>query len=216
MSNGTERPLVVSVNVGQPRTVEWQGRSVTSAIWKEVVTGSIEVRGVNVAGDDQADRRVHGGVDKAVYAYSVEDYQWWEATTGALVPGTFGENLTTRGIDLNQSCVGDHWHVGTAVLEVSQPRSPCFKLGMRMGDEAFPGRFEAAKRPGCYLRIVSEGVISAGDTIQAVPAALPAISIGSLVGDDIEPSVLALAAADGRLSESWRRSAARALARAAT
>ncbi|MBV9285369.1 MAG: MOSC domain-containing protein [Acidimicrobiia bacterium] len=175
-------PVVVSVNVGRPRTTQWQGRKVRSGIWKEPVDGPIEVAGVNLAGDDQADRRVHGGPDKAVYAYSVEDYAWWAESLGrAVAPATFGENLTTAGIDLTASFIGDRWRVGTAVLEISQPRRPCYKLGMRMGDEGFPGRFEAAGRPGAYLRIVEEGVITKGDAIHVDEAAQPAITVGSLV-----------------------------------
>ena len=94
----------------------------TTAIWKEPVAGPVRVDGVNLHGDDQADRRVHGGPDKAVYAYSVEDYAWWATTHRALAPGTFGENLTTSGIDLNECQPGDRWRVGTTLLEVAQPR----------------------------------------------------------------------------------------------
>jgi len=189
-------PVVLSVNVGAPRTTEWGGRLVTSAIWKEPVDGPVALAGVNLDGDDQADRRVHGGPDKAVYAYSVEDYGWWERQVGPLQPGTFGENLTTQGVEINGCSIGDLWRVGCAVLEVSQPRSPCFKLGMRMGDEGFPGRFEAAGRQGCYLRIRQPGAIAAGDIIDIERTATPAIAIG-----------------DPRVPDGWRRSAARALAR---
>jgi MOSC domain-containing protein YiiM len=212
-SIGRDRVTVVSVNVGRPRTVDWQGRQVTSAIWKEAVDGPVTLEGVNLAGDDQADRRVHGGPDKAVYAYSVEDYRWWAATTGVLAPGTFGENLTTLGLDLNASYIGDRWHVGSAVLEVAQPREPCFKLGIRMGDEHFPGRFAAAGRPGVYLRIISAGVVTSGDTIEVVTAHQPAVGISSLVEEHIPQQVLRLAAEDPRVPLGWRRAAARRLAR---
>lgn len=205
--------VVVSVNVGQPRTVEWRGRRVTSAIWKEPVDGSVTVEGENLAGDDQADRRVHGGADKAVYAYAVEDYDWWATSIGPLSPGTFGENLTTAGIDLNGANIGDHWRVGSAVLEIAQPRQPCFKLGIRMGDDNFPGTFEAARRPGAYLRIIGAGVIAAGDAIRVEPTEQPAISIGSLVFDDIELDVLRRAVEDPRVPDGWRHAAARALSR---
>ena len=206
--------VVVSVNVGAPRTVEWQGRQVTSGIWKEPVEGPVVVAGVNLVGDDQADRRVHGGPDKAVYAYAVEDYEWWSATTGPLAPGTFGENLTTTGIDLTSAHIGDRWRVGTAVLEVAQPRQPCFKLGMRMGDEHFPGRFEAAERAGAYLRVVEEGVITAGDAIAVERAADPAVCIGDLARAEIPVDVLRLVLDDDRVPDGWRRAAARALGRA--
>jgi MOSC domain-containing protein YiiM len=217
-STERDRAEVVSVNVGRPRTVEWRGRHVTSAIWKEPVDGPVTVEGVNLAGDDQADRRVHGGPDKAVYAYAVEDYHWWAANTGVLdagvlAAGTFGENLTTRGIDLNDSHIGDRWHVGSAILEVSQPREPCFKLGIRMGDDHFPGKFAAARRPGVYLRIISAGVVTSGDPIQIDLAEQPAIRISSLVEDDVPREVLRHAAGDPRVPAGWRRSAARALGR---
>jgi MOSC domain-containing protein YiiM len=208
-----DEATVVSVNVGQPRTVDWRGRRVTSAIWKQPVEGPVTVDGVNLAGDDQADRRVHGGVDKAVYAYALEDYEWWSTTTGALPPATFGENLTTAGIDLTRAHIGDRWHVGSAVLEVSQPRQPCFKLGVRMNDDGFPGVFAAARRPGVYLRIVRAGAVTAGDTIALDPAKQPAVRIDSLVEDDIDEGVLRLAVDDPRVPEGWRDAAARALAR---
>src|ERR1700678_4491623 len=125
-----DQPLLLSVNVGRPQTVEWRGRQVTSAIWKEPIDGPVTMRGVNLTGDDQADRRVHGGPDKAVYAYSSEDYLWWADVLGRdLGAGTFGENLTTEGIDLSACVIGQEWQVGTAVLQVAQPREPCFKLG---------------------------------------------------------------------------------------
>jgi MOSC domain-containing protein YiiM len=205
---------LVSVNVGRPRTVDWRGRQVTSAIWKEPVDGPVTIEGVNLAGDDQADRRVHGGPDKAVYAYAVEDYNWWATDIGALTAGTFGENLTTLGLDLNACFIGDRWRVGSTILEVAQPREPCFKLGIRMGDDQFPGKFAAAGRPGVYLRIITAGVVTSGDTIEVVPAALPAVRISSLVGDGIPEAVLRHAAEDPRVPPGWRRAAARALGRA--
>jgi MOSC domain-containing protein YiiM len=170
----------VSVNVGTPQTVEYDGRTVTTAIWKRPVTGRVEVRGVNLDGDGQADRSVHGGVDKAVYAYAQEDYEWWgvELGTETLEPGTFGENLTAAGIDLNAAEVGERWRVGAVVLEVSEPRFPCFKLGIRMGDATFLKRFAAAHRPGTYLRIVEEGYLGAGDPIEIVDRPGHGVTIG--------------------------------------
>jgi MOSC domain-containing protein YiiM len=157
---------VVSVNVGRPRVVEWHGREVETAIWKEPVVGRVVIEGVNVAGDGQADLRVHGGRDKAVYAYAVEDYAWWSEQLGrAVEPGTFGENLTVIGIDLSDAAIGSRWRVGTALLEVTQPRFPCFKLGIRMGDAGFVKEFERAARFGAYLRIVEDGDVGAGDEI---------------------------------------------------
>jgi MOSC domain-containing protein YiiM len=158
-----------SVNVGAVRQVELAGRPQTTAIWKFPVWGRVAVRGVNLAGDEQADRRVHGGPDRAVYAYAWEDYAWWERQLGRLLePGTFGENLTTEGIQVSDALVGERWRVGGVVLQVTSPRVPCWKLGVRMGDPRFPRRFAAAGRPGAYLAIVEEGAVGAGDRIEVV------------------------------------------------
>ena len=158
---------VVSVNVGTPREVEWLGRRDRTSIWKTPVEGRLAVRGVNVAGDDQADREVHGGPDKAVYAYAQEDTAWWERELGReLEHGNFGENLTVSGVDVTGAVVGELWEVGSAVLEVAQPRIPCWKLGARMEDASFPVHFAAAGRPGAYLRIVEEGEVGAGDEVR--------------------------------------------------
>jgi MOSC domain-containing protein YiiM len=161
--------VVVSVNVGTPREVSWRGQTVRTAIWKDPVAGRVKVRGVNVDGDEQGNREVHGGVDKALYAYAAEDYEWWAAELGReLAPGTFGENLTVRGIDVSGALVGERWRAGGTLLEVSQPRTPCFKLGIRMGSQRFPRQFAAARRPGAYLRILAEGEVAAGDPVEVV------------------------------------------------
>jgi MOSC domain-containing protein YiiM len=160
---------VESVNVGKPRPVESNGHTVWTAIWKHPVEGRVPLRGVNLRGDDQADRTVHGGPDKAVYAYAIEDTQWWEAQLDvALGAGAFGENLTVRGLPVSEAVIGERWAVGSAVLEVAQPRLPCFKLGLRMNDRGFLKRFAAAGRPGAYLRTVREGDIGAGDRIDVL------------------------------------------------
>lgn len=160
---------VLSVNVGGVREFEYNGRIAKSAIWKSPVQGRIAIRGINLDGDDQADREAHGGFDKAIYAYAIEDTRWWEEVIGKpLAYGQFGENLTTDGIEVNDALVGERWQVGTAVLEVSEPRVPCWRLGVRMGDNLFPRRFTEAQRPGTYLRIVVEGHVGAGDEIRVV------------------------------------------------
>jgi MOSC domain-containing protein YiiM len=160
---------VDSLNVGSPRAVEVNGHTVLTAIWKHPVTGRVPVRGVNLRGDDQADRTVHGGPDKAVYAYAAEDTERWEDELGrSLDHAPFGENLTVRGLPVSEAVIGERWEVGSALLEVAQPRLPCFKLGLRMGDPRFPRRFAEAQRPGAYLRIVREGDIGAGDQIDVV------------------------------------------------
>ena len=205
-----------SVNVGEVRTVEWSGRAVATAIWKEPVESAAAVRGVNLVGDDQADRRVHGGPDKAVYAYATEDYAWWEQTLGrAFPPGTFGENLTTAGIDLSAAVVGERWQIATTTLEVSQPRLPCFKLGMRMGDAAFVDRFEAAGRPGTYLRIVEPGEVVAGAAVTRVSIPAHGLRVADLLQSHHtrDPSLLQRVAGNDDVPESWRAAARRALGR---
>lgn len=149
---------VLSVNVGGVREFEYNGRAARSAIWKFPVAGRIAARGVNLVGDDQADRKAHGGPDKVVYAYAIEDSRWWEQGIGrALAYGEFGENLTIEGIEANDALVGERWQIGTTVLEVSEPRIPCWRLGVRMNDKLFPRRFLESLRTGAYLRIVVEG-----------------------------------------------------------
>jgi MOSC domain-containing protein YiiM len=157
---------LVSVNVGEPREVTWAGRKVVTGIWKSPRVGRVPVEGVNLVGDGQADLRVHGGPDKAVYAYASEDYRWWEDQLNTeLTAGTFGENLTTDGVDLTTSVVGEVWSVGTTFLRVTQPRMPCFKLGIRMGDASFVETFDEARRYGVYFSIQREGDVGAGDPI---------------------------------------------------
>ena len=156
----------MSVNVGTVRSVEHRGRTVTTAIFKAPVDRRVTASGVNVDGDDQADRVNHGGPDQALYAYAAEDAGWWSEQLGRpLEPGSFGENLTTRGLDVNGALIGERGRIGNAVFEVSAPRIPCFKLGIRMGDGRFPQRFARAGRPGAYLRIPEPGDIGAGDLI---------------------------------------------------
>jgi MOSC domain-containing protein YiiM len=116
---------VLSINVGRPREFVYNGRPAKSAVWKVPVVGRVAARGANLEGDDQADRKVHGGPDKAVYAYAVEDLRWWEEKLGRSLPyGQFGENLTTEGIEVNDALVGERWEIGSTVLEVSEPRVP--------------------------------------------------------------------------------------------
>jgi len=161
--------IVESVNVGTPRAVEVDGRTVLTAIWKHPVAGRVALRGVNLAGDGQADRTVHGGPDKAVYAYGSHDTELWEAELQTpLGPGAFGENLTIGGVAVSEAVIGERWRIADAELEVCQPRLPCFKLGLRMGDPAFPRRFAQAARPGAYLRIIREGDIGAGDVVEVL------------------------------------------------
>ncbi len=157
---------LLTVNVGRPRLVEAGRHPVSTAIWKAPVEGRVAVRGVNVDGDDQADRSVHGGPDKAVYAYAVEEIHAWESELGReLGPAAFGENLTTEGLDVSGAVIGERWRVGTTLLEIVQPRLPCFKLAIRMGDPHFVKQFAQASRPGAYLRIIEAGELGAGDGV---------------------------------------------------
>lgn len=165
---------LLSVNVGTPRAVDTGRRVVETAIWKFPVEGRVKARGANLEGDRQADLTVHGGPDKAVYAYAIEETRLWEEELGReLGPGAFGENLTTEGVDVSGALVGERWRVGTTLLEVVQPRLPCFKLGLKMEDPTFLRTFAQASRPGAYLRIVEEGELGAGDAIEIDLAGRP-------------------------------------------
>ena len=160
---------VISITVGSVVDFEYRGESATSAIWKQCVSGRVAARGVNLEGDDQADRTVHGGADQAVYAYAAEDINWWRNRLEQPIEfGHFGENLTTEGIDVSGAIIGERWKIGSATFEVSSPRFPCWKLGHRMGDPTFPKQFTQAARPGAYLRITNEGEIGIGDTIRVL------------------------------------------------
>lgn len=208
---------VLSVNVGQPRTVEWGGREVVTSIWKAPVDGRVRAAGVNLAGDAQADLRVHGGPDKAVYAYAMEDYRWWGDELGReLSHATFGENLTVGGIDLRAAVVGEVWAVGTARFRVAQPRMPCFKLGIRMNDASFVERFERAHRNGAYLRIVTEGDVGAGDVVELESRPSHGLTVDSIAEafESLDPALLTRLAAVDDVPEQWRDWARRRLARA--
>jgi MOSC domain-containing protein YiiM len=196
---------VVSVNVGTPAQISVRrGRALMSAIGKRPVDGPVRVAGVNLAGDDQADRRVHGGPDKAGYAYASEDTAWWAATLDReLEPGRFGENLTTEGVDVSGAVVGERWRVGSVELEVCQPRLPCAKLGIRFGDLHMVRHFGEARRPGAYLRIVTEGELGAGDAIEVVSRPEHGVTV-ALVSAAIllDPSLRERAASAPELAES--------------
>jgi MOSC domain-containing protein YiiM len=161
---------VLSLNVGLPRPVSWKGRRIMTGIFKEPVEGRVRLRRDNLAGDGQADLSVHGGPEKAVYAYPSEHYPYWrrELELESLPWGAFGENLTTEGWWEDQVHVGDRFRIGTAELVVTQPRTPCFKLAMKFDRDDMVERFLASERPGIYLGIVHEGEIGAGDALERV------------------------------------------------
>ena len=203
-------PRVLSVNVGGIREVEWRGERILTGIWKHAVAGRIALRGVNFEGDDQADRTVHGGPDKAVYAYAHEDYEFWRNHERIdTTPGLFGENLTLSGLDLGAALVGEQWSVGSAVLEVAQPRLPCFKLGIRMNDPHFPKKFLAANRLGAYLRVVREGDVGAGDPVQVTFRPRHGITLRDVAAALHDHEKAAALRSLERLPEFWRRVADR-------
>lgn len=202
---------LLSVNTGRPAQISVRrGRPLMSAIGKAPVSGRVRVEGVNVAGDDQADRRVHGGPDKAVYAYASEDTAFWEAELGrALNPGMFGENLTTEGLDVSGAVIGERWRIGSVELEVAQPRLPCAKLGTRFGEEGMVRRFGEARRPGAYLRIAREGELGAGDAIELLQRPEHGITVRDVSAAILlDESLLARAASAPQLPAelaSWMR-----------
>jgi MOSC domain-containing protein YiiM len=158
---------VVTVNVGLPRDVVFGTRRMRTAILKEPTNGAVPLRRLGFEGDAQADLTVHGGPDKAAYLYPFEHYAYWADVLGRkdLAPGAFGENLTTEGLLETDVRIGDVFEVGTARVLVTQPRSPCAKLGAKFGSMAFVRTFATAGRPGLYLRVLQEGMVEAGDAI---------------------------------------------------
>ena len=160
-------PSIVSICVSKAKTVNWNGSELATGIFKLPVEGKIIARTLNLEGDEQADLTVHGGADKAVYAYPVEQYSFWKAEMPErkFEWGSFGENLTTVGFDENSVCIGDRLRVGTAQFVVTQPRMPCFKLGIRLGDPGMVRRFYKSGKWGFYLAVTEEGEIETGDQI---------------------------------------------------
>jgi MOSC domain-containing protein YiiM len=161
---------LISVNVGRPREVEFHGRTVVTSIFKSAVAGSVHVSPTNVDGDQQSDLTVHGGHAKAVYGYPSEHYAFWKRELGVeeLPWGAFGENLTTEGLLERTLRIGDRLRVGTVELEVTQPRYPCFKLGVRFGRDDMVKLFSKSGRSGFYFSVVREGIIQAGDRVEMI------------------------------------------------
>ncbi len=187
---------VVSVNVGTPRQVELRDRILMTSIFKEPVEGRVPVMRHNLAGDRQSDLRVHGGPHKAVYAYPAEHYRYWsQQLPGMDLPcGMFGENLTTKGLIEDEVRIGDRLRVGTAVLQVTQPRMPCFKLSIRFGRSDMVKLFWQSGRCGIYFSVVAEGDVAAGDAIEIVATAPEGITVGEVIrlyrGDEKSPALL--------------------------
>ncbi len=175
---------LLAVSCGLPRAVHWRGQTIRTGIFKKPVEGRVEARSHGLEGDGQADLSVHGGIDKAVYAYDDSSAEYWRRELGRpeLGPGAFGENLTLVGWPESRVHIGDRFRIGGAIFEVSQPRQPCLKLGLRFDDPSFPKRFLASRRVGFYLRVLEAGSIEAGDAITKLREDPTRLSIPELVG----------------------------------
>ncbi len=201
---------LVSVNVGRPRRFEQNGQEIETGIFKAPVAGRVVVRTLNLEGDQQADLEVHGGPDKAVYAYPREHYDYWRAELpdDELPWGVFGENLTLEGLREDELNIGDRLRVGTAEFEVTQPRLPCYKLAFRFGRPDMVKRFLHSRRTGFYLRVLREGEVGAGDAIKLVsrdPGKVTVADITRLYAFEKDNRELLQRAIDlPALPESWR------------
>jgi MOSC domain-containing protein YiiM len=185
---------LLSVNVAEPRTVFHKLRLVRTGIFKTPVKGRVMMRRLNIDGDGQADRKNHGGEYKAVYTYDIQNYAHWKKELGRddFAHGQFGENLTTEGMAEDQVCIGDIFRIGGAVAEVTQPRNPCFKLGIRVADKMFVRNFLESGLLGIYLRVIEEGEIGAGDAFKRIGAGPEQITVREMArlrnfsDDDLE------------------------------
>jgi MOSC domain-containing protein YiiM len=204
------QPNVISVNVGQPRDVPWKHTQVSTAIFKSPVDGPIDVKTLNLRGDQQADLAVHGGPNKAVYGYPSEHYSYWrtELPHADLAWGAFGENLTTRGLLEDQLHIGDRLRIGSALLMVTQPRVPCYKLTIRFDRDDMIKRFIASQTSGFYFAVVEEGQLAAGAPIEIAhrdPAAVSVADINRLYyGHAADKTLLRRAVNLDALPQGWR------------
>lgn len=174
--------VVVSINVGLPRNVEWQGKSVRTAIWKQPVHGRVLARRLNLDGDRQADLSGHGGEQRALMVYQLDSYRYWERylNRSDFVHGQFGENLTVDGLADADVCIGDRFRIGDGIFEVTQPRVTCYRLGIRMNHPEMPALVVSHRRPGFYLRVLKEGTIGAGDRIEKIADGPERISVAEI------------------------------------
>jgi MOSC domain-containing protein YiiM len=174
---------IMSLNVGLPREVTWQGKAVTTGIFKEPVKGPVMVRTLNLNGDGQADLAVHGGATKAVYAYPSEHYAFWrtEFPDMDLPFGMFGENFTTEGLLEGAIYIGDRFRIGAAKVTVTEPRMPCYKLGIKFGRADIIKRFLASRRSGFYFAVVQEGMVGVGDSVELIGREQQEISVADIV-----------------------------------
>jgi len=201
---------LVSVNVGLPCDVIWKGRTVTTGIFKEPVAGPVSLRRLNLDGDRQADLSVHGGQDKAVYAYPSEHYAYWrDALPGTELPwGMFGENFTTEGLLEDRINIGDRFRIGSALVMVTQPRMPCYKLGVKFGRDDIVKLFLNGGRPGFYFSVLEEGEVEAGAAIELVASDHNNVTVGDIarlyVSERENTELIRRALAVEALPASWR------------
>jgi MOSC domain-containing protein YiiM len=201
---------VLSVNVGKPQDYEWLGQRVTTSIFKCPVEGPVAVGALNLEGDQQADLSVHGGLDKAVYAYPHGHYSYWKSQLPGypLTLGNFGENLSLEGLSEEAVHIGDQLQIGTALFTVTQPRSPCYKLGLRFAREDMTRRFYASRRFGFYLRVLRAGELQAGAEVLVVDQDTNAVSVADVIrlftGDSRDRDLLNRALKVSALPEGWR------------
>lgn len=210
MHAGTEMKLL-SVNVGLPRDVKWNGRIIRTSIFKTPVAGRVQVRKINLNGDQQSDLTVHGGVDKAVYVYPSEHYPFWrDALPNAdLSWGAFGENFTTQGpLDDEAVHIGDRFRIGSTEFVVTQPRIPCFKLGIRFGRPDVVRRFLHSGRNGFYLAVAKEGEVAAGDSVEVMSRDENGVTVADIVqlytDHAAKPDLLQRVSELAALPENWR------------
>jgi len=206
----TDHARLLSVNVGLPRDIEWKGRTVHTAIWKDPVPGRCRVGRLNLAGDGQGDLAGHGGEQRAVFVYQIESHRYWEEKLGrtGFVPGQFGENFTVQGLPDDAVCIGDRYRIGTALFEVTQPRVTCYRVGIRMDEPRMPALLTSSGRPGFYFRVLEEGEVGAGDAIVKVsdgPERMTVAEINALLYSPDHPrDRLERALRIGALSPGWR------------
>jgi ferredoxin-NADP reductase/MOSC domain-containing protein YiiM len=204
--------MIVSVNVGLPRDVAWQGRTVRTGVWKTPVTERIFARRLNLDGDGQGDLRGHGGEQRAIMVYQLDSYRYWAKYLGRpdLVAGNFGENLTVEGLADNKVCIGDRFRIGSAVVEVSQPRDTCYRVGIRLNHPEIAALLVAHHRPGFYFRVIQEGEIGAGDRIEKLsdgPERMTVAEIDALLYSAKHPlEALRRAVRIPALSKDWQGS----------
>jgi MOSC domain-containing protein YiiM len=202
---------LLSINTGLPQEVEWRGQMVLTSIFKSPVAGMVHVARLNIEGDQQSDVSVHGGRDKAVYAYPSEHYAFWrkDLREADLPWGAFGENLTTEGLLETELCIGDRLRAGSAEFIVTQPRVPCFKLGIRFGRADMVKRFQRSGRSGFYLAVLQEGDVAPGDALEFMardPRAVSVADVATLyMQDSPDRDLLRRASEVPALPEGWRQ-----------